>query len=121
MSIATVAPPTSPLFSFLMPAINNLDPLSEGSATNAAPIPNYLGSCSRIVGCVREVSAGPAPGSVVVVQGAKTGTIAPPTVGYGALLIVSQVAPGDDLSQYRVYWTNEVARSDSDLLVVRSC
>ena len=119
MSIAEIAPESSPLFSFLMPALNSLDPAFEGSAINIAEIPNYLGACSKIVGCVRAVSAGVSPGSVVAVLGAVTGTIAPAVAGYGTIRLVSQEVPGDDLSTYRVYWTNEVAQSQ--LITVQSC
>ena len=119
MSIAEIAPESSPLFSYVMPALNSLDLAFEGSAINTAEIPNYLGACSKIVGCVRVTSAGLSPGSVVAVQGAQTGTIAPATVGYGTIRLVSQKFPGDDLSVYRVYWTNEVAQSQ--LITVQSC
>lgn len=120
MSNAEIAPEASPFFSFNMPALSSLDPLFEGSAVNTAEIPNYLGSCSKIVGCVRITSLGVSPGSVVAVQGAKTGTIVlPATAGYGTIRLVSQEVPGDDLSVYRVYWTNEVAQSQ--LITVQSC
>ena len=119
MSIAEIAPESSPLFSYVMPALNSLDLAFEGSAVNPAEIPNYLGACSKIVGCVRVTSLGLSPGSVVAVQGAKTGTIAVATAGYGTIRLVSQGVPGDDLSVYRVYWTNEVAQSQ--LITVQSC
>jgi len=105
MSNAEIAPESSPTYSVLMPA------LSVGKSVNAAAIPNYLGACSRIIGVVRAVAGGN-PGGVCAVQGATTPTVGPPAVaGIATITLTSLSAPGDDTSQFRVYWVNEVAQS----------
>lgn len=97
---------SSPEFSFLMPA------LAVGTSVNVTAIPNYNGATSKIVGVVRAVPAGPAPGQVVAVQGSVAGTIGPPaTTGLATITLNSLSAPGDDSSEYRVFFVNEVASS----------
>lgn len=97
---------SSPEFSFLMPA------LAVGESVNATPIPNYNGATSKIVGVVRAVAGGGAPGQVVAVQGSVVGTVGPPaTAGLATITLRSLSAPGDDTSQYRVFFVNEVASS----------
>lgn len=119
MSIAEIAPESSPYFSYLMPAIATAGDLVS-SSINTSAIPNYDGACSKIVGVVRAVPGGVAsPAPVVAVQGAKQGVVAGGVRGYGTILLVSTDVPGNDTSQYRVYWTNEVAQSQ--LITVLQC
>jgi len=108
MSNAEIAPESSPSYSYLMPA------LSAGVSVSPATIPNYLGACSKIIGCVRAVATGLGQGGVCAVQGATTPAVGPPAVaGRATITLTSLVAPGDDTSQFRVYWVNEVAQSQN--------
>ena len=115
MSISEIAPETSPIFSFTFPVLG-----VAGKVSNSAPIPNYAGSCSQILG-VTVVTAGVGgAGKVTVVQGANEPAVGPPAVaGYGKLTLYGEGVPGDDTSVYKVYWTNKVAQSQ--LITVRSC
>jgi hypothetical protein len=119
MSNTEIAPESSPYFSYLMPALATGGSLVS-SAINPSAIPNYKGSTSKLVGVVRAVAGGIAnPAPVVAVQGAQQGVVVGAVPGYGTILLVSTGVPGDDTSQYRVYWTNEVAQSQ--LITVQSC
>jgi hypothetical protein len=114
MSIAEIAPESSPVYSYLMPV------LAVGKSVNATAIPNYLGACSKIIGCVRAVAGGVGQGAVCAVQGATTPAVGPPAVaGIATITLTSLVAPGDDTSQFRVYWVNEVAQSQ--IASVQAC
>lgn len=114
MSNAEIAPESSPSYSYLMPV------LAVGVSVSPATIPNYLGACSKIIGCVRAVASGVAQGGVCAVQGASTPAVGPPAVaGRATITLTSLQAPGDDTSQFRVYWVNEV--SQSQLITVQSC
>jgi hypothetical protein len=114
MSNAEIAPPSSPTYSYLMPA------LAVGVSVNTVAIPNYLGACSKIIGCVRAVAGGVSQGGVVAVQGATTPAVGPPAVaGRATITLTSLQAPGDDTSQFRVFWVNEL--SQSQIASIQAC
>lgn len=115
MSIAEIAPESSPIYSFTFPVLG-----VAGKVANTAPIPNYAGSCSQMIG-VTVVTAGVGgPQKVTVVQGANEPGLGPPAVaGFGTLTLYGEGVPGVDTSTYRVYWTNKVAQSQA--ITVYSC
>jgi hypothetical protein len=108
MSNAEIAPESSPEFSFTYPA------MVAGVIANVALIPNFLGSVSRIVGCVR-VTAGGTPGTVT--SGL---SLSPSPLTAGGFTVVSLCSSDAlDTSVYRLFWTNQVAQSQ--LATVLSC
>jgi len=103
MSQLEVASNSSPLFSADYT-------LSVGQFTNIAAIPNYLGECSKIVGCVRTTAILPTTASVVVTKDAVIATVGPPAVAGFPTIRLSSTDAGD-VNSYRIYWTNEVVKS----------
>jgi hypothetical protein len=110
MSIAEIAPESSPYFSV------EYQLQAGGIFINTTPIPNYKGACSKIVGVV-QLTALVDGGLVTATQGASPAVIAPPADGYATIRLTSVFA--GDLNTYRIYWTNEVAQSQ--LLNVLPC
>ncbi len=108
MSNAEIAPESSPEFSFTYPV------MVAGVIANVAQIPNFLGSVSQIVGCVR-VTAGGTPGTVTSGVSLSSSPLVAP--GYALVSLVSSDVL--DTSVYRIYWTNRVAQSQ--LITVLSC
>lgn len=87
--------------------------LSVGQFTNTSAIPNYLGECSKIVGCERLTAIAPATARVSVTKSAVIATVGPPaTAGFPTIRLSS--ADSGDVNQYRIYWINEVADSPYD-------
>ena len=105
MSIAEIAPESSPEFSYDLPV------MVAGVTVNIAQIPNFLGSVSQIVGCVRVTSGG------VVGQPTAGVSVSATAPGFALVKLVSSV--NTDTSVYRIYWTNRVAQSQ--LITVLSC
>ena len=106
MSIAEIAPESSPEYSFTFPI------MVAGVIANTAQIPNFLGSVSQIVGCVRVTAGG-----VVGQPSAGVSVSANANPGFAVVSLVSSV--NTDTSVYRIYWTNRVAKSQ--LITVLSC
>jgi len=108
MSNAEIASQSSPEYSFTYPA------MVAGVIANVAQIPNFLGSVSHIVGCVR-VTAGGVVGTVTSGVSLSPSPLTAP--GFALVSLVSSV--NTDTSVYRIYWTNRVAQSQ--LQTVLSC
>jgi hypothetical protein len=102
MSIYEVASESS-IYSYTFPA------MGAGSVNNGVAIPNYLGACSQILGCVR-ITAGGAVGQPYadVTSGLAT---------FPSIILRSSSAT--DTSVYRVYWTNKL--SESSIATVLGC
>jgi hypothetical protein len=84
------------------------DPMVAGSILNAAAIPNFSGTTSKIVGCERVVVGGTVGQPYAVV--ASAGASLFPEI----LLRSSNIA---DESTYAIYWTNQVAYSPNQVIL----
>jgi hypothetical protein len=82
-----------------------------GSSLNAAAITNFNGATSKIVGCVRVSSANPAT------NGQPYATIAT-GVGLAAYPVINlRSSNAGDVSVYAIYWTNQVANSNNQVIL----
>jgi len=94
----------SPAYAFTFPA------MGAGSVNNASAIPNFLGYCSNILGCVRTTAGGTVGQPYLDIE--TTGGSTFPT-------LILRSSSATDTSVYTIYWTNEVA--SSQLLTVLPC
>jgi hypothetical protein len=78
------------------------DPMVAGSALNGAAIPNFNGTTSKVIGCVRVTAGGTVGQPYVAVVNTGTALFPPVLIRSGSAL---------DTSVYRIYWINEVAQS----------
>lgn len=111
MSQLEVAQNSSPIYSFLLPAMAGGLATTTNVAADNLPIYNNFGACSKVVGIVRTSNAG--GGAVSTKQTLTISDNVPCSVGALGYIPIIKLSGNNntDTSRYTIYWINEVAKS----------